>query len=102
MKDDIDLRVDMCRRVREGSELGDAIDSLLNAVEILRGIGDEFEIELVLILTEKLCRDHITYLQAGYGHWEEYDEIPEDVFCHFTGAERKLTYKEFHGDVQAG
>jgi hypothetical protein len=91
-------RLAMCEKVaiNEGTELGDILTALNQAARSLRAFNDIYS-EMVLLISEKLCTEYIKdYIWAKQCDWEEYDECNPEVYAHFTGGARKLTYEEFH------
>ena len=92
-------RLEMCAAVgeMEGTEIGDAISSLVNAARVLRGLEDDFHAESALLLAENLSRQHVKdWVWSRCCDWEEYEACDPDVFAHFTGGAKKLTEEEFH------
>lgn len=89
-------RLAMCEAFEEGCELEDAVKSLTTAASILHAF-DDFHSEMILLITEDLCRGHIEgHLLSGDCVWEEYNDYNPEVYAHFTGGAKKLTEEEFY------
>jgi hypothetical protein len=90
-------RIEFCKKLaaNEGTEIGDAIKHLAYAASILNGISNDYETHISLLMAENLCRQHIEWLRSGAPDYEFYNEMPDDVFSHFSGGAKKLTEEEW-------
>jgi hypothetical protein len=91
-----DHRLEMCEAFVEGTEIEDTIRSLTQSVRMLGGIGWEHERDLVLLIAEKVCKDHVEWLISDCYDFEEYDRFPIDVFKHFSGGAFKMDEEQFN------
>lgn len=82
-------RLAMCQEVHEGTEFGECLSLLCEAANSLNGINYTFEAEISLLMAEKLCQEYIDYTRDS-GNWEEYNQIDQEAYKHFTEGEEKM------------
>lgn len=93
------LRLQMCHDFCEGTEIGDAVEALLHAIDRLQSIGNTERADVVLVLAEGVCRDYVTWLQNECSDYDDYQRFPDKVFEHFSG-EKKLSKKKFLAECE--
>lgn len=86
-------RIEMCDRFMDRTELGDAVENLLCAANILLGIGFDYEAEISLLTAENLIRTSLSY-DVDTDSWEEYEKIDEVLYEHLF-KDKKMTKEEF-------
>lgn len=92
--------IDLYYAFEEGSELTDAVHSLLGAANVLNGLGMYYEVDVVLVLAKKLITDyleleHFTGVVEGTISWADYDGLDARLFTELLG-ETKLTKEAFY------
>ena len=87
-------KIELYREFDEGTELGDIVDSLLAAAHGLRGLGLDHELNLTLLVIEKMLKDYFTFMRDSWPRWEDYDKISTRLYQTVMG-EEKLTLKEW-------
>jgi hypothetical protein len=88
-------KIDLYRRFDEGTELSDAVSSLLDAAFTLDGLSAEHECQLTILTVEKLIRDYMYQAQSAELFWHDYEKIDEELYCRMLGVERKMTQMEY-------
>lgn len=99
MMRNLDLRFSMCSDFVEGTEIGDAVEALVTAVERLKSINAYERAEIVLSIAAGICKEHVEWLQTGCGDYEEYKRFPDHVFEYFAG-EKKVSKKKFSKQME--
>lgn len=90
-------RLEMCKNVEEGCELGELFTSLHGSVRAALSASDDFTAELLLVILENIIRTYVRdILLSRYCDWEEYKygATPE-AFTYFSGGAKKMTEEEF-------
>ncbi len=90
-------RINLCSQFDEGTEISDAVSSLVIAARTLNGLSDQHNAQLALIAAEKVIADYVEWLRFDNGDYGLYQEIDEEVFVAFSGGAKKLTEDEFYG-----
>lgn len=90
-------RINLCSKFDEGTEISDAVSSLVTAARVLNGLADKHNAQLALIAAEKVITDYVEWLRYDSGDYDLYQELDNDVFVAFSGGARKLTKEEFYG-----
>lgn len=92
--------IDLYYAFEEGSELTDAVHTLLASANVLNGLGMYYEVDVVLVLVKKLITDYLElehFMGAVEGtiDWTTYDALDARLFTELLG-ETKLTKEAFH------
>lgn len=78
----------------EGTEIGDAVERLLDAAWSLKGINYDAEATTVLDIAEVLIKNDLDYIIIESGDYESYKQFDDEVYKYVTG-KPKLSKEKF-------
>lgn len=96
--EEFNSKIILYRSFNEGTEIGDTVELLLDAANILNGLALEHELSLTILVVEKMIRDYMENAQNQYFSWDEYQRIDPKLYAFFLGGAEKLSEKDYFSE----